>query len=407
MTLDFTQSVLAGRTVLLVCSDLPWPPNYAARIDLIDRIHVLRELGLTVDVLATVGKHYGVLTMAELIKDVDTCYAVQRRSGFFDMLGLLQTGQEFSRRGLADVELKKSYDFVILEGHQVSYVLNNPTLKAQHKILRVNNDERLYFLQLAKSKIGLGSLYYLLEAMRFLRTWPALMRKIPTWMFSSAKEHARAESFAEQVGAKSIFLPPNVDLSGMKGADSHGAKVLFVGTLLMPNNLEAVRWYVQKVHPKLLNVPGYQFCVAGHNGRFGQGGEVGQILKGLPEVTLIPNPEKIGPLYEQSAVFVNPMRNGAGIKLKTVHALAAGLPVVSTEVGAEGTRMRHGLDIYQTNDADQFAEYIRALLTEKALQQKMVTNAQDQLRTHYRQSITLGKLLVDLLEAEGLSWVDK
>ena len=262
MTLDFTQSVLAGRTVLLVCSDLPWPPNYAARIDLIDRIHVLRELGLTVDVLATVGKHYGVLTMAELIKDVDTCYAVQRRSGFFDMLGLLQTGQEFSRRGLADVELKKSYDFVILEGHQVSYVLNNPTLKAQHKILRVNNDERLYFLQLAKSKIGLGSLYYLLEA----------------------------ESFAEQVGAKSIFLPPNVDLSGMKGADSHGAKVLFVGTLLMPNNLEAVRWYVQKVHPKLLNVPGYQFCVAGHNGRFGQGGEVGQILKGLPEVTLIPNP---------------------------------------------------------------------------------------------------------------------
>jgi glycosyltransferase involved in cell wall biosynthesis len=394
------QVELEGRTVLVVCSDWPWPPNYSARIDVLDRIHVLRQLGLIVDVLATAGQHHGVLSAAELVEEVETCFAVQRCSGLFDMFGLLETGQEYSRRRLADVVLKKSYDFVILEGHYVSHVLNNPTLKARHKILRVNNDERLYFVQLANSKWGLSSIYFLLEALRFVRTWPALMRQIPTWMFSSAKEHARSASFADKVGARNVFLPPRIDLSVMKRASSDSKQVLFLGTLLMTNNLEAVRWYVEKVHPKLLNIPGYRFCVAGNNGRFGQGGVVGEILRDVPSVILVPSPETTCSLYDQSAVFVNPMRNGAGIKLKTVHALAAGLPVVATAVGAEGTRMRHGQDIYETDDADQFAEYVRELLTERMRRQTMVANAQEQLRTHYQQSETLGNVLVDLLASE-------
>jgi len=401
MVNDSVRVDLKGRSVLVVCSDWPWPPNYAARIDAIDRIHVLRDLGLTVDVLVTAAQHYGVLKMAQMFNEVDTCFAVQRRSGFFDMLGLFETGQEYSRRSLADVNLEKSYDFVILEGHYVSNVLKNPTLKAAHKLLRVNNDERHYFLQLANSRWSLSSLYYLLEALRFVRTWPALMRQIPTWMFSSAKEHAKASSFADQIGAKSIFLPPRVDLSSISISSSTNMQVLFLGTLLMPNNLEAVRWYVEKVHPKLLDIPGYQFCVAGNNGHSGQGGKVGELLKGVPSVTLVPSPTNTRSLYEKSALFVNPMRNGAGIKLKTVHALAAGLPVVATEVGAEGTLMRHGHEIYQTDDSEQFVAYVRELLTNPARGNEMVAEAHKLLREHYQQSEKLGNLLVDLLKQEG------
>lgn len=319
------------------------------------------------------------------------------------MIGLLDTGQEHSRRLLADVTLKRSYDFVILEGHYVSHVLKNPTLKARHKILRVNNDERLYFVQLAKSKLSLSSLYYLLEALRFIRSWPALMRQVPTWMFSSAKEHARAIPFANKVGAHSIFLPPRVDLSAMQSANDESMQVLFLGTLLMPNNLEAVSWYIDKVHPKLLDIPGYRFCVAGNNGRFGQGGEVGKLLIGVPAVRLVPSPETTHMLYKQSKVFINPMRNGAGIKLKTVHALAAGLPVVATKVGAEGTLMRHGKEIYQTDDPDMFAEYVRDLLTNRARCREMIVNAQEQLRLQYQHELNLSRLLVDLLKSEGKS----
>jgi hypothetical protein len=392
---------LKGRSVLIVCSDWPWPPNYAARIDVIDRIHVLRDLGLRVDILVTAAQHYGVLNIAEIIKEVDTCYVVQRRSGFFDMLGLFETGQEYSRRNLSSVNLEKSYDYLILEGHYVSNVLKNPTLKTRHTLLRVNNDERHYFLQLANSKWSLSSLYYLLEALRFVKTWPALMRQVPIWMFSSAKEHAKALSFADEIGAQSIFLPPRVDLSTISGSDTDSMQVLFLGTLLLPNNLEAVRWYVENVHPKLLDIPGYHFCVAGNNGRSGHDGKIGEILKGVPAVTLVPSPVSTGPLYEKSAVFVNPMRNGAGIKLKTVHAMAAGLAVVATEVGAEGTRMRHGQDFYQTDDADQFAAYVRELLTVRTRRHDMIVSAHANLQLHYQQKETLGNLLIDLFESEG------
>ena len=341
---------LLGLRALVVCSDWPWPPYYAARIDALDRIHVLAELGLKVDVLVTAAQHHGALEVNQISRYVETCYVVQRRSGFFDMLGFLNTGTEYSRRRLADIQLTKKYDFVVLEGHLVSYVLKNPTLKSRYTILRVNNDERLFFFRLARSTRNIASLYYLLEALRFLRTWPALMKKIPVWMFSSAKEFERFKPLSRKFGAKSIFLPPRVDLSLSKiEVNSASKQVLFLGTLLMPNNREAVKWYLQNVHSRLLDIPDYVFCVAGHAQNTIASDSFFDLVRNTSRVKFIPNPVSTREIYEQSSVFVNPMRNGAGIKLKTVHALAAGLPVVATDVGAEGTCMLHNEEILQTN----------------------------------------------------------
>ena len=45
---------------------------------------------------------------------------------------------------------------------------------------------------------------------------------------------------------------------------------------------------------------------------------------------------------ESSAAMAVPLRIGGGSRLKILEALAAGLPVVSTKVGAEGLELRSG-----------------------------------------------------------------
>jgi hypothetical protein len=48
---------------------------------------------------------------------------------------------------------------------------------------------------------------------------------------------------------------------------------------------------------------------------------------------------------EAAALFVVPIRIGGGTRLKIFEAMAMGMPVVSTPVGAEGLPVRDGEDV--------------------------------------------------------------
>ncbi len=45
---------------------------------------------------------------------------------------------------------------------------------------------------------------------------------------------------------------------------------------------------------------------------------------------------ELGPLYAGSRLFVAPLAEGGGIKIKILEAMARGIPVVTTAIGAEG-----------------------------------------------------------------------
>ena len=73
--------------------------------------------------------------------------------------------------------------------------------------------------------------------------------------------------------------------------------------------------------------------------------------------------------YGRARVAVVPLRCGAGVKLKVVEALRAGVPLVTTPVGAQGLP---GLSqvVAVHDDAASFADAVAALLRDPALWQK-------------------------------------
>jgi glycosyltransferase involved in cell wall biosynthesis len=69
--------------------------------------------------------------------------------------------------------------------------------------------------------------------------------------------------------------------------------------------------------------------------------------------------------------MVVPVRFGAGVKGKITQGLAAGLPVVTTEVGAEGLDGRDGENMLIADDAEALADRIVRIVEDDSLWQTL------------------------------------
>ena len=78
--------------------------------------------------------------------------------------------------------------------------------------------------------------------------------------------------------------------------------------------------------------------------------------------------------YLTLPVSVAPLRYGAGVKGKIGSAMAVGLPVVTTPIGAEGMSLTDEKNILIAESAEQFADSIVRLYTEETLWNRISYN---------------------------------
>lgn len=79
-------------------------------------------------------------------------------------------------------------------------------------------------------------------------------------------------------------------------------------------------------------------------------------------------------LYSCTA-FICPLRIAGGTRLKILEAMAAGIPVVSTSIGAEGLNITPNENILIADTPEEFAEATIELLRNQELREKIAQNA--------------------------------
>lgn len=122
-------------------------------------------------------------------------------------------------------------------------------------------------------------------------------------------------------------------LSKVKRADPDHPVVLFTGAMGRPENDDAATWLVSTIWPTVLaSVPGAKLVIAGSR----PSERLLEAAANEPSIDVTGFVEDLDGMYRTADVFVSPLRLGAGVKFKTISAMIAGLPVVSTSVGAEG-----------------------------------------------------------------------
>jgi glycosyltransferase involved in cell wall biosynthesis len=102
-----------------------------------------------------------------------------------------------------------------------------------------------------------------------------------------------------------------------------------------------------------------------------------------PRVTVTGYVADILPYFGGADVYIVPLRIGGGTRLKVLEAMSAGLPLVSTTVGAEGIALQSGRDAVYADDAAAFSQAVLRLLGDPALRAEMGLAARGYVVAHY------------------------
>jgi glycosyltransferase involved in cell wall biosynthesis len=100
--------------------------------------------------------------------------------------------------------------------------------------------------------------------------------------------------------------------------------------------------------------------------------------------------------------MIVPIQAGSGIRIKTLEAMALGVPVVSTTVGAQGLDVTHTQELMLADQPDEFAQAIAQLLSNPALAQQTATQARIYVEQHHNLKRNTAELLGFLRELTDL-----
>lgn len=98
-----------------------------------------------------------------------------------------------------------------------------------------------------------------------------------------------------------------------------------------------------------------------------------------------------------SDISIAPLRYGGGIKGKIGEALAHGVPVVTTSIGAEGFGFQSGKEVLIADTAEAFAEAIDALWKDEQLYERVRTNGWSHINDRYSVEV-VERLIGNVLE---------
>jgi GT2 family glycosyltransferase/glycosyltransferase involved in cell wall biosynthesis len=165
--------------------------------------------------------------------------------------------------------------------------------------------------------------------------------------------------------------------------------MLFLGSFRHEPNRVAMDWFVNDVMPLILaREPRARLVIAGSDPppdhAYADAAGAIQLLGFVEDVR--------APLGRY-AVFVCPIRSGSGVRVKLLEAYAAGIPVVSTWIGAEGLTGKDGEFSALADDQAGFAERVVALFEDRQAAAAMAERARAEVTRNWDMAAITRKLV--------------
>ena len=378
--------------ILFITPNLPFPPDNGGRMR---TFGFLKELSTRHDVSLLSFHHSrddveNIQELREICTRVLTVpltkrqlrknkRMVQLRSIFQKMpYQYLSHYSQMMQQQIFQITDKHDFDIIQVEFSQMGYYdlhSNSVNILDQHNI----EAEILYRTYRAENP-SVRKLYSYIEWKKFQQTEIDLCRKFSACLTTS--DHDRdilkrsSPSLSVQVipnGVDSTFFRPN------KRATSNRNVILFTGTINYFPNTDGLKYFLKEIFPIIQReIPSIQFVIAGKNPT----PEIREYSTD-PQIEVTGYVKDIRECFSKASIVVVPLRIGGGTRLKILEAMAMGVPVISTSVGAEGLNLVHKQDILIADTPNQFAREVIQLCRDEVTQQRLAKNGRKLIESKY------------------------
>jgi glycosyltransferase involved in cell wall biosynthesis len=247
------------------------------------------------------------------------------------------------------------YDVISLAPYR-KLLPNVPATLGYHNI-----ESHMLLRRAEKDHNPLRKLFYWQEGRRLARYERRVANQFAGHITCSELDSRRLRQFIPDLNP--VCIPNGVDVgyfSPLYGRSKRHS-LIFVGTLTWYPNVDAVSFLLRDIWPAVKKlVPDVTLDVVGA----GAPQSIVELARQREGVTVHGFVPDIRPLVDAAAIFVCPIRDGGGTKLKVLDAFAMAKCVVAHPIACEGIDVADGRDVVLAKSGPEFAQRIASLFND-------------------------------------------
>jgi polysaccharide biosynthesis protein PslH len=270
----------------------------------------------------------------------------------------------------------REYDLCVIEHSCCAHYLDTVRSRCRRTVLDLHNLDSLLLDRSAGAASGI--------AKAANRRWAAAARRWEArWLdrFDDVLVTSDIEARHTSTAApkcKVRVVPNTIPARPMPQKCEENA-IIFSGDMAYQPNIAAARFFRDRIWPVVAGrFPGIVWRIVGRNPD-----AVREYLEGDARIHIVGPVDDAVRHLANARVAVVPLLSGGGTRLKILEAWAAGTPVVSTSVGAEGLGCRHGEHALIADSAEEFAGAVAALMENPETRTRIATTARDLFETEF------------------------
>jgi glycosyltransferase involved in cell wall biosynthesis len=258
---------------------------------------------------------------------------------------------------------------------------NTPILQALN---HHNIESAMMFRRATKERNVLKKVYFYQEAKKIERYEKAMCKLFHSNLTVSDEDGLTLKKIDPEI--KTEVIPNGVDTSYFSsGADtSDGETLIFAGGMNWYPNLDAMLYFADEIWPRLKERRAtIKMIIIGQSPP--------RRLRKLSEedrnFVVTGFVDDVRPYFGQASIYVCPIRDGGGTRLKILDALSSGLPIVATSVAAEGIKVTPRKNIIIANTSEEFIKEILHLIEDQELRRQLSAEGRCLAEKEYSWSI--------------------
>ena len=183
--------------------------------------------------------------------------------------------------------------------------------------------------------------------------------------------------FLAQYNSCAWTMLPTYKISSVRRELSTENSIFYMGNLSWKPNMEGVSWFVEKVLPLIREqIPDATLTIVGS-------GPNEKLFCEVDGVNYRGYVKDISEIYSDMKVFIVPLFEGSGIRIKILEAFDNEIAVVSTSLGCKTIMAEHGRELFIADQEKEFADAVNRLLEDNEINRCMTKAAKSFLECNF------------------------